>query len=64
MNYDFVEEQKRFYHLAKSINFSAIKDPEVKKILEKLLHMIHILKDLKESKDVTTRTHATKCNEE
>jgi len=46
MNYDFVEEQKRFYHLSKSLYFKDIKDPEVKKSLELLHRMVHILKEL------------------
>jgi len=46
MNYNFVEEQKRFYHLSKSLYLKKIKDPEVKKYLELLTSMVHISKEL------------------
>ena len=46
MEYNFIEEEKRFYHLSKSINTAKIKDPEVKDTLKKLHNMIHIMKEL------------------
>ena len=47
--FDFLTEEKRFYHLAKTLNFSVIKDPNAKEVVRTLYDMIQILKELVEN---------------
>ena len=44
--YDFLTEEKRFYHIAKSLNFSVIKDQNTKSVVQSLFNMLQILKEL------------------
>ena len=45
-DFDFITEGKRFYHLAKTLNFSVIKDPQAQAVVRTLYDMIQILKEL------------------
>ena len=49
MDYNFIEEEKRFFHIAKSFNVSSIKDDNVKQNLNHLYTMIKILKEFSDN---------------
>ena len=46
MEYDFLEEERRFYSIIKNVDLSSIKDEKMKSTIRQLLNLISILKEL------------------
>lgn len=47
-NKEFIDEEKRYFHIVKSIDLSKIADAGTKEVAKKMLDAIHCLKALRQ----------------